>query len=466
MIIQIQPSDELNTIIHQLQQTPDEQITLTASEEMVLLRDPLFWQVIADYSERLGKHITLDSRDPAACRLAHQSGLTVTEEHLLAAADEETQGPAHKKSRRVVERLSVILLIAAACLGIIYLTLPKVTLVVTPAVESFTHVLNFPLGSLAAAELVEKQISLTRSTSATGRQTVGVAKAVGEIVLINQSEQSIIVPQGTIVTTASGTPFQTTADVEVPGLSTQYFMGIPVGLQAGQAVAAIEALTPGSIGNVAEGRVEKIVGFDLTVRNPEPTRGGADTVLQVAVSDDLMRARQIVERDAELLLAAQIEEELIDSFRLFLADTLRVELDWGNETTPGEETAEVFTTAVARGRAYILDENQLMSEVRAALNHMQPKGYSVIGSSVQISELESFAVDGNEILRLTVSGQSQAEIVPEEIIGYLLGAAVAHLEELAEEIPAIAGLEVKDYDGDYLPKRPRWLHVEVNSIRQ
>ena len=210
--------------------------------------------------------------------------------------------------RRLVERLSVVLLIAAACLGIIYLTLPKVTLVITPAVEPFTHVINFPLNDLAAADTVEKQVTLTRGTSATGRQTVGVAKAVGEIVLINQSEDSIIVPQGTIVTTGSGTPFQITADVEVPGLTTQYFMGIPVGLQAGQAAASIEALTAGTIGNVAEGRIEKIVGFDLEVRNPEPTRGGADTVLQVAVSDDLKRARQMVERDAELMLIAQIEK--------------------------------------------------------------------------------------------------------------------------------------------------------------
>ena len=63
MIIQIVPSDELNTIIHQLQEAPDEHITLAASEDMMLLRDPLFWRVIA-HGERLDKHITLDSPDP------------------------------------------------------------------------------------------------------------------------------------------------------------------------------------------------------------------------------------------------------------------------------------------------------------------------------------------------------------------------------------------------------------------
>ncbi len=466
MIIQIVPSDELNTIIHQLQEAPDEHITLAASEDMMLLRDPLFWRVIAQYGERLDKHITLDSPDPTACLLAHEAGLSVTQDQLLAAAEESQRDQSNKKSRRLVERLSVVLLIAAACLGIIYLTLPKVTLVITPAVEPFTHVINFPLNDLAAADTVEKQVTLTRGTSATGRQTVGVAKAVGEIVLINQSEDSIIVPQGTIVTTGSGTPFQITADVEVPGLTTQYFMGIPVGLQAGQAAASIEALTAGTIGNVAEGRIEKIVGFDLEVRNPEPTRGGADTVLQVAVSDDLKRARQMVERDAELMLIAQIEKEIAESSRVFLADTLQIELDWGNETTPGEETAEVFSTAVARGTGYVIDERQLLAEIKAALVNMQPQGYSLIDSSVRLTDMESFTGDGNSILRLTVSGQSQAVIRPEELVTYFLGAAVEHLDEIVEDIPVIARLDVQDYSGDYLPKRSRWLNIEVNSIGQ
>ena len=38
----------------------------------------------------------------------------------------------------MIERLSVLLLIAAATLGLVYMAMPKVTLVVTPAVVSFS----------------------------------------------------------------------------------------------------------------------------------------------------------------------------------------------------------------------------------------------------------------------------------------------------------------------------------------
>ena len=126
----------------------------------------------------------------------------------------------------------------------------------------------------------------------------------------------------------------------------------------------------------------------------------------------------------------------------------------------------MFSTAVARGTGYVIDERQLLAEIKAALVNMQPQGYSLIDSSVRLTDMESFTGDGNSILRLTVSGQSQAVIRPEELVTYFLGTAVEHLDEIVEDIPVIARLDVQDYSGDYLPKRSRWLNIEVNSIGQ
>ena len=95
-----------------------------------------------------------------------------------------------------------------------------------------------------------------------------------------------------------------------------------------------------------------IAGFDLDVRNPEPTRGGADTVLQVSSEDDLAEVRHMVERDAEQAILSKLSEELTGSPYKLLSGTLEIELEWEYHTPLGEETEDVFAAAKVRGRGY------------------------------------------------------------------------------------------------------------------
>lgn len=471
MIITIQPGDELNTIIHKLQNVQGEHVTLQALDEVGLLRDPLVWRVVANYGQNLQLRITVDSPDPTVCQEAVRAGLDVAQKHLLAVSDEqehegqpETESKVVERRGRLIERLSVVLLILAAGLGLIYLTLPKVTVVVTPAVQGFTHVLNFPISGLESAEAIEAEITLTRKTSATGRKTIGVTKAIGEIILINQGEEGIIIPRGTVVTTASGTPFQITTDVEVPGIATQYFMGIPVGIQAGQAAAPIEALSPGSSGNVAAGRVDRIVGFDLDVRNPESTRGGSDTELQIAVEEDFVRARQMIERDAKQALLAHMEGYVSGSALEFAGETLDVQINWTEQTALGEETQEVLVTAVVRGRAYVLDETAFFDEVQTVLQGMLPDGHFLLPQSVVLGDVKLLGEPGSKSLRVTAEGKTGTYVSTDEITELVLGAPVDALGAIADSLPQVAQIEVGDYGGDNLPKLRRWLNVEIKDF--
>lgn len=456
MIIHVQPEDELNTIIHRMQDAPVEHVTLVVAGDGGVVREALTWRMVAHYGQRWGKEISVDTSDPVVADLVRAAGLEVVSRELTAAAQDEEEARSGR-TRRIVERLSVLLLIAAACLALIYVSVPKVTVVVTPAVEPFAHVLTFPLASLAAAEVVETEFVLMRSTKATGQQVLGISKAVGEVVLINQSQESVFVPRGTIVTTASNTPFQITADVEVPGVATQYFMGIPVGIQAGQATAPIEALLPGSGGNVAEGRIIEIVDFDLDVRNPEPTRGGADTILTVAAEGDLVRVREMVQRDAGQMVLTELRSKISGRYTL-LADSVQIGLEWEEHTPLGAETEEVFAAAKVTGKGYALDTERFAGEVERVLGELLPTGHVLIPQTLQYGAGE---VVENTLLQLVVEGMSRAEVQREEVADKVLGAAVAELDIIAGEVPAVARLEVRDYTGEYLPRLKRWLNVVV-----
>ncbi|KLU40275.1 MAG: hypothetical protein AA931_01240 [Peptococcaceae bacterium 1109] len=463
MTIWLQPEDELNTIIHRIQATSDAEVTLVVPGEGGVLRDPVAWGTVAQYAERFGKQVMVDTEDPVVRELVLKAGLSVAGEELAAAAGEKEDHDKASRTRTMVERLSVVLLIAAACLALIYFALPKVTLIVTPAVAPFQHVLNFPLAGLEAAQALEVELTLVRRTPATGQKVLGTAHAVGEVVLINQKAESVLVPRGTVVSTASETPFQITTDVEVPGVETQYFMGIPVGIQAGQAVAPIKAVAPGSAGNVAEGRVVYIAGFDLDVRNPEPTRGGADTVLQVSSEDDLARARHMVERDAEQAILSKLSEELTGSPYKLLSGTLEIELEWEGHTPLGEETEDVFAAAKVRGRGYALDEEQLAREVEQGLAAVLPPDHILLPHTLQLGDVELGMASTGPFLQLTVEGTSRAVVRAEEVADRIAGSAVADLGSIAEDMPAVGALHVVDYAGEYLPRLKRWLSIEVQE---
>ena len=144
MTIWLQPEDELNTIIHRIQATSDAEVTLVVPGEGGVLRDPVAWGTVAQYAERFGKQVMVDTEDPVVRELVLKAGLSVAGEELAAAAGEKEDHDKASRTRTMVERLSVVLLIAAACLALIYFALPKVTLIVTPAAAPFQHVLNFP----------------------------------------------------------------------------------------------------------------------------------------------------------------------------------------------------------------------------------------------------------------------------------------------------------------------------------
>jgi len=466
MTIYVDPMDELNTIVHRIRSEADPEIVLVVPPENWALRDEINVKLLAKYAQDSQKQLVIKTSDPLVIKYAEAVQIPVIVDETAAAKDEDAgshRSERHRSSssRGGYERLLVVLLVVAAVLGLAYYHLPKAIIVVTPKLVNFAETIELPLAGLEGAELVTVQTTLTRRTPATGRKTVGITAAKGVVTLINQSQSELVVKKGTIVETSNGIKFQIVSDVTVPAVQTQYFMDIPTGLIAGKAEAEIAAVEQGSRGNVAAGRITSIHGYDLEVRNVEPTTGGEDVVLQVATQEDLDRAQTLVSRDSAQELNDAIKDRLGD--RILLEETFKSEIQWVSMSQVGEETSEVFASGVCLGKAFLLDTRLFGEEVARALTVQVPSGFAIDPQTVSLAGVELVESGSEFQLRVQAQAVIQGIINPQELADQLAGKDLREFQELSAANPAIAEIHIENGAKDKLPTLPRWLKIKIDE---
>lgn len=153
------------------------------------------------------------------------------------------------------------------------------------------------------ARLVETNIDETGKIAATGTRQKAMGKAQGSVVFSNLGPNPVRVPAGTIVSTSTGTAvnFRTTTNVEVPGGFNQ------------QTTAPIEALEPGTQGNVRANTINTIGGgYNLRVRvtNPGGTGGGGSAMALVVTQEDRDKLLADLLARAEARAAASLQENV------------------------------------------------------------------------------------------------------------------------------------------------------------
>lgn len=173
--------------------------------------------------------------------------------------------------------------------GFLYFVLPAATITLVPgqrALETTVVLTADPqveevdLGQgLLAARLIEETVEETGSIATTGSGWTEVDLAEGTVVFTNQSNQTVRLPAGTIVSTSTGdaVDFRILEELEING---------PVGTQA---EVEIEAVEPGILGNVPSNRITTVAGALRTrvrVTNPEATSGGENARVGLVTQRD------------------------------------------------------------------------------------------------------------------------------------------------------------------------------------
>jgi hypothetical protein len=348
----------------------------------------------------------------------------------------------------------IILTLAGVFIALIVLVIPGATVTIDLAEDDIrvnTEILASPLittldveNGIIPARLRKIEITESWERPSTGIEALPPVPANGIVTFINQSENSIAIPAGTIVSTSSGAPirFQTMEAITLPAGAEQ------------RADSTIRALPEyaGYIGNVDAGVINTVDSewqASVIVLNQSPTSGGEDRTLPV-----------VTETDRERLLAAvrqQIQTRALEEFQaqlgeneIMIPETLSLapesnRADWQTfsaEVGAYEPTLRLTLRAIVQ--VVIIDEQLAHQVVFARMGQQLPRGRSILLETLEYTSEPVKNVDeqGQVTFSMTGSGKVAGQVntiaVQERLAGLTTNEALTYLTsavDLESETP-------------------------------
>jgi hypothetical protein len=204
----------------------------------------------------------------------------------------------------------------------------------------------------------EQSLAITNEISVPKSKSKGVAR------FTNLSQGEVNIPANAVVATESSIQFVTLNATRLPA-GIDEFVDVP-----------IEALEAGEQGNVEADTitiVEGSLGLSVSVTNPNPLKGGANSQLVGATDADRAKLREVVmdnlRRDAESKLHAQIA-----SADLLLMDTFEV----------AKINEENFTPSMGQpGKTLVLNMEVEFSARYVSDDDLQQLSLSTLNASIE-----------------------------------------------------------------------------------
>ena len=257
-------------------------------------------------------------------------------------------------------------------------------------------------------------LTSTQQGEATGHRTKRTA-ATGVILLINYSDENVLVPADTQVSAGGHVLFHTTQAVTVP----DSFFGF-----VGTANVPIVAVDRGPSGNVEANAIDRIEDKDVDralrgqgpndrrVRNDDPTSGGDEQELLVVRKSDVTAVTDAIRRDLEQQLADERGQGGED--RLYpTQDAPKPQIDVPDDLE-GHESADPYnfelTGTLQDDQPYVLraDAEAAATEALSTDAAAVPDGTAIEPNTVEV-ELGDAQLDGNEVV---VTAQVSAQAAP------------------------------------------------------
>lgn len=368
-------------------------------------------------------------------------------------------------------------LAAFLILGTFYTLWPRVTVVVSPRVsvvrtraliQASTSMDKVDVeGGRIPAKVVEdvSEVSVTVPTS--GSVSVGITKARGSVVFINEGSKAITVPGGTMLATPGGARFVTLASVVVPASGVKYFMNQAVGIDAGMAEVNVEAEEPGARGNVAAGRVTVMAGkriSGLKATNPEPLSGGQDKITPVVAEADFELARKRLKAEA-LNASSRVLSEKGLGDRFVPKETIVVDQEEPvfNEA-PLAPASELRASCRVHARALAVSHADVSKVASGQFALALVGGARVISPEVKVEIIESRKADADSaVIEALAGGTVATRIVPTELSRTLAGKALGEARSILAGASEIDSFSISPEKGDAetLPRFWRWIRVVV-----
>ena len=347
--------------------------------------------------------------------------------------------------------LILLFFVAAALLyvGFIY-AVPSATITLKPvlaAVQATQPITADP--TLTAVDLTNKTIparllTVTQSweaeIEATGEVEQPTTPAQGRVLFTNLTEEEIIVPAGTPISTEDQRHiFETIGDVYVAGA------------EGSTAEVAVASTVPGPQANVAADTVVRLLDGELVdqleVRNPEPMAGGAVRTVTAVAQRDLDRLQSQVLQFLQAVALADMDAQLTEREFLPRESLQLVEIlaeDYSHEV--GEQTNRVSLRMEAVLRATAVNTVESAPLVYEALADQVPANHTLVPDSFTFERGEILAIDneGRVTFVMIAEGQAAADLMLDDTLEAISGQSTAvAISYLYEQLPLRAVPDVK-----------------------
>ncbi len=315
-----------------------------------------------------------------------------------------------------------------------------------------------PIDAEAAFALTadEREIEVVWEGAApvTGVRVEPDGTASSPIELRNASGEPIVVDAGTTVATETGVEFAFTEAVTVPAAD-------PGTGQPGAASGRVQAVQPGSGGNIGTGELGGRLPNGVYYSNRmQAAAGGTDKEFPVVAQEDLDKLSEAAKGDVPKLAAEAVAAEQAGENILVSKVTITGQSDQFDHQA-GDEAAEVSLQSTLTVEVMTYDANAASAEygeiLAARLSEGAPQGFAVDAEEIDFENPKEIQ-DIDRGVRLEVSAQANAMAVLDEsernaLVAELAGAGPEQVEAVLERSPEIA-----DYTVDY---QPAWLPEEM-----
>ncbi|RMG84552.1 MAG: hypothetical protein D6712_11080 [Chloroflexi bacterium] len=344
-------------------------------------------------------------------------------------------------SRWAIVRVTALFLVVIAVLAVMVVVVPSATVELSLAQQEIIVTVNIIADPNATtvdvetgvipATVVRIELEGSGAISTTGEAQAEQVGATGSVVFINQTDEAVEIPAGTVVSTSAGTPirFQTVEDVTVPaGIGEQ----VEVGVEA-------RGTFTGDIGNVEAGMINTVVGpleNAVTVRNVSATFGGETRILPAVSEDDYRRLRSAVLQQLQTQAFLEMEARATSDTQFIVPETLRVDeasqrSDWVQYSAQiGEITDTLSLSMRVVVEALMIDEAFAQQVARARMDI--PRGRVIIdypsytrGPVIYDPQTQqiTFDITGSA----TVAGQVNVAMLQQRLAGLSLEDALNYL---------------------------------------
>ena len=472
-IIQLEPHDDTISVKDKMGWSQTGRVALVWPARGRLMDRRLDLVLLQRHSQSLGVQIAFVTTDPEVRFQAGQLGIPVfrsirkaqTERWKRTRRRNQYRQPAisgEDRLNRIQELLSdpihqgreirtlsqplrfgIFALAVLAVLSIAAVLVPSAEIHITPemrsqeislSVQADDSVDEVNLAGVLPARWLDVTVEGRGTLPTTGSLSIPFGYASGEVEFQNLTDQVVLVPAGTVVSTAnSAYRFMTQRDSRVPAGPGE------------QASVPIKAILPGSRSNLARDRivaVEGDLGVLVTVSNSAPITGGSMATSPAPTTEDRIQLKE--ELVASLAKNALQEiENTLDQGDILLSDNpilIRVVSESYHPTDlqPASELELILRLDFKAPYVAAGDIDEFASSI---LDANLPEGFSAIPGSMQVEQLSTPVFDNGVThpWRLQLSRELQSEPSSEQAVNLVLGRRPEQASQLLVDNLAISG---------------------------